>query len=564
MRALGWSIFPIPINRIDDVYFTGLLERFTKYKLEESNGLTFIQFQISSTTTIEQKNQIDKKLIDLKDKVEGDYDFSLLGWVPRFWETRSILEADNAICGKVQIDSTYSNVEIKESFVKFKTNKLPFNFNDIFHSIVSHKVNLSFNYFDKYADKAGLIYGIETIDWIKLTHSYGRDKWRLSKTGLNYFVRHQNDEIHFYIPKAKEFFNIYFSKYGNSLKETSNGRLAYEVLRNIGGITGTDFLQNKSSLKILELVEDGKTVSYSQLIGEIKKSLRINNNKKVEFYLKKLLNNKIIEFGSIIQCEVCYQRTFYLPTEIKEVMTCSVCRNNFGLPMHKPNEIKWSYRGIGPFSKNNKVGGIMAVFLTLKLFSEEFSDTSGNMSALIGFELFKNSTKKEVDLAVMLQEKRKDSIPPDLIFCECKTLKDFTSKDADRMIELGNEFPNSILTFATLKEELLIEEKAEILKVVTHFRTGIGKRPTNPVLILTSKELLPDYFVDPLLEYKEDSKPYYLYNDLIGNLCELSIKKHLGLKTWGEIRGELWQEEMRKRNEKNAPQQGFSVIGGES
>ena len=45
--------------------------------------------------------------------------------------------------------------------------------------------------------------------------------------------------------------------------------------------------------------------------------------------------------------------------------------------MQKPSEIKWSYRGIGPFSKNNKVGGIMAVFLTLKLFSEEFSDTSG-------------------------------------------------------------------------------------------------------------------------------------------------------------------------------------------
>ena len=109
-------------------------------------------------------------------------------------------------------------------------------------------------------------------------------------------------------------------------------------------------------------------------------------------------------------------------------MTCANCRNNFTLPMHKPNEIKWAYRGIGPFSKNNKVGGIMAVFLTLNLFSREFADISGNLSALFGFELLKKENVKEVDLTVMLHQKHKDSIPPDLVFCECKTFKNFTSK----------------------------------------------------------------------------------------------------------------------------------------
>ena len=62
----------------------------------------------------------------------------------------------------------------------------------------------------------------------------------------------------------------------------------------------------------------------------------------------------------------------------------------------------------------------------------------------------------------MLQEKHKDSIPPDLIFCECKTYKNFNSDNADRMIELGTEFSNSILTFATLNEELTENEKTEI------------------------------------------------------------------------------------------------------
>jgi hypothetical protein len=236
-------------------------------------------------------------------------------------------------------------------------------------------------------------------------------------------------------------------------------------------------------------------------------------------------------------------------------MTCSVCRNSYDLPLHTPKIIDWSYRGIGPFSKNNKVGGLMSVFLTLKLFKEEFADTSGNMSSLIGFELEKKSVGlKEVDLAVLLQERNEDTIPPDLFLCECKTFKNFTSKDIERMIELGEEFPNAILTFATLKDELYEEEKNEIKKVVSHFRKGVGNRPTNPVLILTSKELMPEDFFGHFREYKKNASTYQKYNDWIGNLCELTVEKHLDLETWGKIRSDLWVAEMEKRNKKNAPQ----------
>lgn len=560
LRALGWHIIPIPINRIDDAYFSNYLERFTQHQLKKNRDFILIDYQFSSTTTLDQKSQIEEKLRNLKIKIVGEYSFAFQEWFPRFWEERSILEADKALCENVQINSTYSQIEIKDNLVKFKANNLSFNLKDAYRSTISHKVDLTFNYFDEYLENAGLIYGIETIDWIRLTHSFSSNKWRLSKSGLSYFINREDDEVHFYIPKAKDFFNVYFRKHNNKLNETANGQLANEVLKNIGGIVGTHFLQNKSSLKILELVEDGRIVMHLELIAEIKKSLKTKNNDRVESYIKRLLDNKIIEFGSILQCDICHQRTFYLPTEIQEIMICSVCRNKFDLPMHKPNDIKWSYRGIGPFSKNNKVGGIMAVFLTLKLFGEEFSDTSGNMSALIGFELSKNTKIKEVDLVILLQEKYKNSIPPDLVFCECKTFRNFTSKDADRMIELGDEFPNSILTFATLNDQLLDEERTEILRVVTHFRRGVGTRPINPVLILTAKELLPNNSFDHFSDYQDESKAYHRYNDWIGSLCEFSVKKHLQIKTWGEIRSELWQKEMEKRNEKNTTQENSSEI----
>lgn len=550
LRALGWIIIPIPLSQIDNVYFSGFIERFSELQLNKTESFSFVNFQISTTTTPEQNEKIQQKLQEVKNKIGNNLIFSFQHWFPRFWvDDRSVLEADKVLCGKIQINSTYSQVEVQENCVKFKTENLPFNLKHNYHLTASHKVNLTFSYFDEYLNNAGLIYGIETIDWIRLTYSFGRNKWRLSKTGLSHYVRQEDDEVYFFIPKAKDFFQVYFSKNGNKLNETSNGRLANEVLKNIGGIRGSNFLRNKSSLKILGLIEDGKTVHYLQLVGEIKRNLDIKKNDQVNSYIKKIIENKIIEFGSILQCEVCLQHAFYIPSELKERMICAICRNNFSLPMHQPTEIKWAYRGIGPFSKSNKVGGVITVFLTLKLFYEEFVDTSGNMSALIGFELVKNKKTKEVDVAIMLQEKHKDSVPPDLIFCECKTYKNFTSDDAERMIELGTEFPNSILTFATLNDELTENEKTEILRVVNHFRIGVGHRPTNPVLILTAKELLPNESWEHFSEYEEDSKPYHRHSDWIGNLCQLTVKKHLNIKTWGEIQNELRQEEMKKRNQ---------------
>ena len=390
LRALGWSIIPIPLSQIDNEYFAGFIELFSKFQLNKSESFALINFQISTTTTSELKQKIEHKLQEVKNKIGGNLNFAFQYWFPRFWaKERSILEADKVLCEKTKINSTYSQFEVQDNQVKFKIDNLPFKLKYNYNLIVSHKVNLTFNYFDKYFIDAGLIYGIETIDFTRLTHSYGLDKWRLSKTGLSHYISRDDEEVYFFIPKAKDFFKVFFSKSGNKLNETSNGRLANEVLKNIGGIRGSYFLQNKSSLNILNLIADGKTVYHPQLIGEIKKCLKPNNNEQANSYIKRLIENKIIEFGSILQCEVCHQHAFYLPSEFEETMTCAICRNNFSLPMHQPTEIKWAYRGIGPFSKNNKVGGVITVFLTLKLFYQEFAETSGNMSALIGFELEK-------------------------------------------------------------------------------------------------------------------------------------------------------------------------------
>jgi len=550
LRALGWFIIPVPASQIENPYFHGLIERFTKIYNDSSENSWFLTCLISNSVKKNEfqlfSNQLEKTAAKL---LKNEKQYSFQSWFPRFWSDKSILEADKVICCNQYVDTNYEQIESKENYLKFYARELPFDIEYSYTSEANYKICLSISYFDEYAKKAGIIHGIDTIDWIRLTHSFDRTKWRISKSGLNYFVGDKKDRISFNIPDSLPFFKKYFAKNLHTLKETPNGKLADEVLKNIGGINGTYLLSNASLLKIIELFEDGKVVNFKHLLAEIKRNI---GNKNAENVIARLLENKIIELGATLQCKVCNQRTFYLPNEINLEITCSICRNKYNLPSHKPSEIEWSYRGIGPFSKNNKVGGIISVFLCLKLLKDEFGERSGSISALIGFELIKKGENpKEVDLGALIKEKYDDEQPPNLFLCECKTYKRFTKKDFERMKELGNEFPNSILTFSTLNDSLEDSEKREFKKLVKYFRKGVGNRPRNPILILTANELMPTSYLDSFSEYKDKSKPYQRYNDWLGHLCEKTVEKHLNLETWGAIQSKKWQQAMTIRKKEN-------------
>lgn len=544
LRALGWNIIPIPISQIENPYFIGLIERFTSFYQNESESLNLIKCLLSTSFDNREKQKVIDLLQQTAKKLNAKKLYVLQRLYPRYWENKSVLEADKVECCNFSIDSNYEQIESEDNFVKFNVKKLPFKTENTY-SRANYKVRLSISYFDEYAKKAGVIHGIDTRDWIRLTQSFDAGKWRISKSGLNYLVNDEFDSISFTIPNALPFFKKYFSKRSFVLNETPNGKLAEEVLKNLGGIRGTYLLSNASILKIIEEFEDGNILTFSSLLGLIKKYTENQNGENIIYWL---LDKKMIELGANIKCKVCNQRTFYVPNELDIELTCSVCRNKFKFPTHKPSEAKWSYRGIGPFSRNNKVGGLLSVFLCLKLLKEEFAGSLGSISALVGFELNKKGEKPfEIDLGTLVQRDSDDEEnSPELFISECKTYKKFTSKDFTRMKQIGKEFPNSILAFATLNETLNDFEKKELTKLVKYFRKGIGSRPINPVLILTAKELMPKDYLSSFAEYRDDSKPY-IQNDKVGTLCDKTVEKYLNIETWSSIQLKKWKEDSKKR-----------------
>ncbi|MBP9849021.1 MAG: hypothetical protein KBC58_06250 [Flavobacterium sp.] len=539
LRALGCNVIPISIDDINHPYFTDLIKRFCLSKNEISLDFNIVNY-LANNIDQDTKEKISNLINEIKLLIPK-IQFAHQSWLPRFWEETRILEYDKVLCCSYIANSEYEQIESKENLIEFDVIKLPLEINKRKFKNKLSKVILDFNYFDNELEYAETIYGIDSKDWISLVYSFDGNKWNISKNGIEYFLNSSKEKIYFYIPKSFDFFSKYFKKNNYNIFETPNGRLAKEVFINLGGIIGLNLFSHKITHKAIELFENGKTINYSFLVGELKKNLK---NKRIDykFIIKKLLDNKIIEFGSRIKCSVCNQTSFYLLKELNNSIDCSICRNNFELELYTPSSIEWAYRGIGPFSKNNKVGGILSVFLTIKLFNREFGDSDGKITSLMEFEIKKDGITNEIDLAVLLKSKYGEDLPPDLIICECKTNKKLTIKDIDRLKKIGIDFPNSILVFCTLNETIDEEEKNLLIELVNFFRKGFGSRPKNPILILTANELIPEENYSCFSQYQSQIKSYH-QDDYIGNLCELTVEKHLGLKTWGEIQTEIWKKQ---------------------
>jgi hypothetical protein len=74
------------------------------------------------------------------------------------------------------------------------------------------------------------------------------------------------------------------------------------------------------------------------------------------------------------------------------------------------------------------------------------------------------------------------------VFGECKSFNNFKQRDIDRMQVIADNFPNSILVFATLSYAFSEEEKEVLLPFVKACRVyGKLDRPRNAVLLLTGK-----------------------------------------------------------------------------
>jgi hypothetical protein len=366
---------------------------------------------------------------------------------------------------------------------------------------------------------------------------FGLNEWLIKNSGLTKLCKFESDLIFFDLQTADKIFISWLESQGWTASISDAGKVAYQMLKHLGGPGGIIFLQGR---KLIEFIagsdfENDTSVTSESFLGKVK---AIYNDHLVKWgeekFLKAFFDYNIVQLGTTLQCDVCARRSWHPIDDLNYTIKCPHCLDEFEIPSHKPREIKWPYKTIGPFSARGKGAGAYCVLLTAKFFTQEPGFRQAT-TTILSFIAEKGDKKLEADLALFYREASYFNRSTELIFCECKIYKRFSKDDVARMRRLAEEFPGAILVFSTLNEVLSDQEKNLLRPFVNSCNKYYERdRPRNPVMILTSNELLS--FVGPPYCWKgrgERYKPFeegHLHGLL--ELCQATQKIYLDIETW--------------------------------
>ncbi len=534
LRALGWYVVPIPFNGLTDPFYQSLIK-------DQQRDFTS-NTQLTSRISVIQNSQLESKasqaLVAELSKIQADDNnkvhYSSQHWFPRFWLDRHNLNYDKSAAVLIRAEAKKTLLTTFDQKISVEVLQPPFEKRYIKHIQPRFINEVSIDFDDEEGQYAQALPDIklESLDFI--IRGSGYSQWYFSK-GIMYFLSHEDDDqLTLTIPKAKEVFEKWFDQKGVQIRHSAPGKLANELLKNIGGIYGTNFFANPGVPPILNLFENGRVQLKKTLDSEINRQLSHFRNNKKETIIQRLLEKKIIEFGHEVQCAFCNKHSFYKLDELSERLKCPICHNMFRAPIHTPQEMKPAYRGMGPFSKNNKAEGLICVLLTLRFF--RISLHSNFITPLLSFELLQNNMAiNEVDIGIFFSKYKRGFSPTEIFLCECKTENNFDKKDMGKMEKLGRLFPNAILTFATLKNDLSENEKTIIRILAAKFRHGVSSRPKNPILILTGNELLPKEIFGVFQNLTQRFPNDHSIPHNIIQLCDLTCQLYLGLPSFESV-----------------------------
>lgn len=526
LRALGWHLIAIPFNSYKEDFFTEQIKsQQTEFVVR---GSFADRINILGNRNMDEGvvQDIQSHLNSIQTVDGKTISYSYHWWLPRFWMDRKYLNYDKSASVLIRSKVEEHTLNLNEQQIRIPVLFPEFGRKYIRHVAPRFVNEINYEFDDIEAKYAQIIPAISSKELDIAIKGSGFSQWRFSENGM-FFLSKSNDEyLNFNVPKARDVFEKWFKEKGYKIQHSAVGKLSNQLLRNIGGIYGTNFFATPGILPVLALFENGKIVKQKTLFGELSKQRKHFRQPNLKDIVSRLVDNNIIQFGVELQCTLCNQHSFYTLTEFQEIVKCAVCHSRFNPPSHNPDDIVWAYRGIGPFSRNNKSEGIVSVLLTLRFFRIALHTDS--ITPILNFEILKEEKViNEIDFAVFYKKFKGGFSTPDLFFCECKTEIDFAKKDVDRMENLAELFPNSVLVFATLKNQLSDAEKVLISSLAKKFRKGLGTRPINPILILTGNELLSWLMFDAKIKHL--IIPHMQFSDEIGNLCDVTTQHYLGL-----------------------------------
>ncbi len=316
----------------------------------------------------------------------------------------------------------------------------------------------------------------------------GYHNWRFSKFGPVFLAHHSKDLMFLDLPRAEAVMVEWFRERGWKVSPSGPGRIAAQLLKQLGGMFGTSWLAHRGVIDLLGHLEKEAGVPRQAVIEKLKQIIASDRLFfDAERFLERLLEANAVRLGAKVQCPVCTRFNWYELDALSYELHCRFCLSNFSPPLKSPKDIVWTYRAHGPFAASSAQGSF-TVLLTLRLLGRDHLDQG--VTPLFSYKAEKDGKMLEADLTCLYKASTWREAKTDVVHAECKSFSGFERQDLIRMKSMSEAFPGSTLIFATLRDSL---EKPDI-KLIRPFvlaerQKRLRHKPYSPVIILTGTEL---------------------------------------------------------------------------
>jgi hypothetical protein len=316
---------------------------------------------------------------------------------------------------------------------------------------------------------------------------YAMRELRCSADGLVYYPMDQGGEHRLELPLAEAVFHAWFKERGWETSLSDNGHIVKHVLKQFGGVWGTNWLRNEVILKLLIQIANEKWIEKKTFRALINQTANKIPFADVARLTKWLVDTNIVKLGVALTCPQCRQSSWHSLPETDYEVECRQCLESFKLPCDKPDEIRWAYRGNGAFTSQFGTQGGLSVILTLRLFS---APVSGQVTPMFSFNAKKDGKEMEVDLALHTRRYRGGFPERNVIFIECKSYNEFSKADVERMEAFTQSFPGAVMVFSTLRREIEPHEIKMLTRVAKKaWKEKLKGNAFTPLIILSGNEL---------------------------------------------------------------------------
>lgn len=565
LRAIGWDIAPLPASLAQKLtsYSEGFVQSLYERQKESQNARYFASFMCARSQDFDSlTSYIGQLRLPTTDSV------SLDPRLPRLWEEWG-RNADHA---EPQI-VTHSTKTVDASLIgeglHIKAAIPDFLKHDDFASANAACANVL----------EQVVGGAAVIPWNKnltsLIHDFGEEKTYVSRDGVVLTAGEFSSFRFLRIPSPQNVFSALAEGLGYTLSLSPAGRTCQQIIKALGGLAmirmvarSAEFIKflNRIAHEDVEVeidvVEDKerkrKKVSksyatYNEVQREIGKA-NAEHPALGETHLAALIRQNVLRVGLTLRCPECHHTSWFELHRLASMFTCPRCSNEFPFPSaNPPDRSDWAYKLSGPFAAENFGYGSYCVAAALNLLSNDWHNKTTWITSFEMKPKDKKSTPFEADFGIFIAPTMMThASSPTFVIGEGKSFNLFENRDFERARQAAALFPGAVLCFATFREQLTPGEKRRMraLASVARKSRATGQK-TNPVLVLTGKELFGQFRLRGLYDAYGTKKQYargiFARGDM-QELCDFTQQLYLDMPSYHQWR----EEDHKKRTSKSS------------